>query len=325
MANYLITGCAGFIGYHLTKELLSNKKNYVVGVDDFSRNTSDEKFKNLSNYENFKFFELDLTKSSNLDKLPLNVDYVVHLAAINGTQNFYSIPYDVAVSCAIPTWNLIEKYSNSPIKKFVFAGTPESYAAGIKLGIAPIPTPEDVPLTISRSNDVRWSYAAGKTYSESLLYAAALQNKLRVQVLRLHNIYGPRMGPYHFIPDFITRIRKGIFELYGAEDTRSFLYVSDAVSDILELIEHETNEYDIFNIGSQREVQIKDVANEIMSLMKLDGQIEIFASPIGSVSRRVPDTSKIDELLGERLRTELNVGLKFCIDEISSSETNKHV
>ena len=316
MKKVLVTGCAGFVGYHLVKQLLLEGNCEVVGVDDFSRPTNDKEFQKLLTNPLLTFIEGNLSETKFVETLPSDVDIIFHLAAINGTLNFYQIPYDVAVSCAIPTWNLVNRYVNSNLEKFIFAGTPESYASSILLGIAEIPTKEEVPLSITSPLDSRWSYASGKLFSESLVCMAAQQHKFPFLIVRLHNVYGPRMGPHHFIPDFLNRVKKGVFLLNGGTDTRSFLYIRDAVSDLISLSTLKSASEMIVNLGSDDEIQIQKVANEILLLLGIEANLEINASPPNSVSRRVPDVSRLNKLLGPRHRTSLSMGLAHCIKEV---------
>ena len=316
MKKVLVTGCAGFVGYHLVKQLLLEGNCEVVGIDNFSRPTNDEEFQQLLTNPLLTFIEGNLSETTFVENLPSDVDIIYHLAAINGTLNFYQIPYDVAVSCAIPTWNLINKYVNSNLEKFIFAGTPESYASSISLEIADIPTKEEVPLSITSPLDSRWSYASGKIFSESLVCMAAQQHKLPFLIVRLHNVYGPRMGPHHFIPDFLGRVKKGVFSLNGGTDTRSFLYIRDAVSDLICLSRLTSASDLIVNLGSDDEIEIQKVAKEILLLLGIEANLEINASPPNSVSRRVPDVSRLNNLLGPRHRTTLSVGLTNCIKEV---------
>lgn len=315
MKRILVTGCAGFIGYHLVDRLVSLRKYKIIGVDNFVRGVRDDKFERLLNEANFSFFHGDLNSRDFVESLPSNIDYIIHLAAINGTQNFYDYPYDVAVSCVIPTWNLIERYRNTNLLRFFFAGTPESYATSIELGIAGIPTSENVPLSISSSLESRWSYSCGKTFSEVLLNGAFQQFGVPSLILRFHNVYGTRMGPHHFLPDFLTRVNSGDFKLYGGENTRAFLYVDDAVSDVISLLERPLGETKILNIGSSDEVSIQHVANEILNLLRIEANLEILPAPTKSALRRVPSLKEIDGILGIRRRTPLRKGLEECIRE----------
>jgi UDP-glucose 4-epimerase len=315
LKNILLTGCAGFVGFHLASELVKSEKYFVFGVDNFARGSRDELFMELCKNKNFELIEGDLTSSTFVNSLPSEIDYVVHLAALNGTQNFYSIPFDVSVSCAIPTWNLIEMYRNFPITKFIFTGTPESYASGIDLGLIDVPTSENVPLTITSPHEARWSYATGKTFSEVLLANAYTQFGFPSLILRLHNVYGTRMGKHHFIPDFLERTLLGQFVLEGAHNTRSFLYIDDAVADMISLLESELASSTIINIGSMEERSIYSVAIQILELLKIRVDLKVNAAPSGSVLRRIPNTSLVDKILGERPRVSLQEGLQHCIHE----------
>jgi nucleoside-diphosphate-sugar epimerase len=247
--------------------------------------------------------------------LPEHFDIIFHLATINGTQNFYEIPFDVAASCAIPTWNLINKYKTSGIEKFILAGTPESYATSVELGIAGIPTPEDVPLSISSPQEPRWSYAAGKIFAEALLCGAAKQFNFPFAIARFHNVYGPRMGPHHLIPDFLKRAVAGDYSVYGSQNTRSFLYVDDAISDLIKISELSNERELILNIGSSEEIKVANLARIILKTLSINSDLEVFDAPSHSVSRRIPDLTKIDTILGERSRIKLQEGLSRCIVE----------
>jgi nucleoside-diphosphate-sugar epimerase len=317
----LITGVGGFIGFHLAMSLTKDPECQVIGVDNFQRGDFDEYIKVLEAKDNFELITGDLNSSEFVYLLPSKVDYVYHLATINGTQNFYSVPYDVAVSCVIPTWNLIEHFKHDKSVKFILAGTPESYASTIDAGYASIPTPESVLLSISSSLEPRWSYAAGKIFAEVLVSNANKQFGLNFLIVRFHNIYGPRMGPFHLIPDFLRRVQSKDFELYGGSDTRSFLFVSDAVSDLIALAENSNAINDIYNIGSNEEISVLDIAKRILAKLNSSSEIKIFPAPSGSVSRRSPDTSKIDKLLGNRPRILLDDGLDVCIKEYFPSKS----
>ena len=315
MKKILVTGCAGFIGFHLLGTLLEKNTYDVYGVDNFSRQTNDDFFDSMKLESRFTFLEGDLNDPMFVNSLPERFDIIFHLATINGTQNFYEIPFDVAASCAIPTWNLINKYKTASIEKFILAGTPESYATSVELGIAGIPTPEEVPLSISSPQEPRWSYAAGKIFAEALVCGAAKQFNFPIAIARFHNVYGPRMGPHHFIPDFLTRAVKGDYSVYGSKNTRSFLYVDDAISDLIKISELSDERQLILNIGSSEEVEVGDLAKTILKTLGIKNDLAVFDAPSHSVSRRIPDLTKIDAILGERSRIKLHEGLARCIVE----------
>jgi nucleoside-diphosphate-sugar epimerase len=307
----LVTGAAGFIGYHLCRVLAADADVEVVGVDDGSRGTIDADYEALGRRRNVRLLKLDLNDQSQVRQLPGQVDCVYHLAALNGTQNFYERPLDVLRSCTMPTVNLLDRYGRSgDLERFVFAGTSESYASTVSKFDWPVPTDEDVPLSIDDVLNPRWSYAAGKINGEVAAFAAARQHGTAVTVIRYHNVYGPRMGDKHVIPDFLARARDGIYELWGYEDTRSFLYVDDAVSATVRLGTCVDAEGAVVNVGSDREVRILELGRMMMETCGFEGEIMLHPSPPGSVPRRCPDITKLRELIGFDETSTLDEGLR---------------
>ncbi|WP_240008193.1 NAD-dependent epimerase/dehydratase family protein [Pseudaquidulcibacter saccharophilus] len=314
--RYLVTGAAGFLGYYVAKKLAETEENYIYTIDNFCRGANDSDFNKLISKSNVEFIECDLTNQSEVkNKLPDDIDYIIHLAALNGTQNFYERPFEVVRCCTLPTIFLFEKYSNNTqIKRFVYAGTSESYASTVELFNWKIPTSEDVPLSINDVSNARWSYAGSKMHGEIATLMGGKNANIDVSIIRFHNAYGPRMGDKHVIPDFLNRAREGKFELYGYSNTRSFIYVDDAVKATL-LVTHSDNCVNqIVNIGGEQEISMLDLANEIMKISNLKGEIQLFDAPEGSVSRRAPDISKLKKLVGYEPDFDLNSGLIPTID-----------
>lgn len=312
----LVTGSTGFLGYHMVNELL--KLGYeVVGVDNFCRSSMDSRAEQLHKLVGYTFIECDLTDQHSVANLPNGFDLIFHLAAMNGTQNFYNIPFDVSSNCTLPTFNLINKYKDDTrLNTFFYAGTSETYSSTVSRFSWPIPTDEEVPLCIDDINNPRWSYAVGKLSGESACIAAGLQYNFPYVIGRFHNIYGPRNGEKHFIPDFIQRCLHGKFELFGHSDTRSFLYVKDAINAIIKLTEISSAKGQIVNIGSDIETPILEVAKIIMKEMGIDNEIILHSSPKGSVSRRCPDIKKLISLIQFRPMYSLKEGLRLTIDDI---------
>jgi len=162
----IVLGAAGFIGFHLSLELSKIKGVSLVIVDNHARGSNDIAYKNLSEMENVRAIDLDLSIESSYENLFQRGDYVVNCAALNGTQNFYDFPVQVIRNSAITSILAAEYGSKIGINKYIYLGTPESYASGLELGIVTIPTPENVPLIIDSPLNLRWSYAASKTIGE---------------------------------------------------------------------------------------------------------------------------------------------------------------
>jgi nucleoside-diphosphate-sugar epimerase len=302
----LITGGAGFIGFRAAELLSENNK--VTVVDNFLRREPDEKFKSLVQSGGVELIEGDLSSSEFVSTLP-EVDFVFHFAALNGTSNFYEYPFSVIKAATLPTLNLLERYSGSGIERFVFSGTSESYAGAIDKFSWPVPTSEDVPLVITDVRSSRWSYAAGKTASEAMVFAANSQFGIPISVVRFHNVYGPRMGNKHVIPEFINRAKSSVYSLYGSDNRRSFIFVDDAVLATALVASSSRTQGEVVHIGTSEEVSMLELAQKIMKLGGWKGELAIFDAPEGSVSRRQPDTTKLFELTGFRPAVDLDEGL----------------
>ena len=129
-----------------------------------------------------------------------------HLAAINGTKLFYEIPYQLARTNLLLTMNLLDWLENVPVGRLLYTSSSEVYADSDKVGLLKIPTDESIPVVFTQPMDDRFSYGASKFMGEFLCLRFGRQFKIPATVIRYHNIYGPRMGQKHVIPDFIGKI-----------------------------------------------------------------------------------------------------------------------
>jgi len=315
MTRVIITGAAGFLGFHLARYLSERPGYEVFGVDNFVRGEDDHALKSLSAKPNVEFIKADLSLDADVAKLPTDVDYVYHLAALNGTQNFYERPMDVIRYCTLPTIALAEHYGrNGKLKRFIYAGTSESYASTVTRFDWPVPTAEDVPLCIDDVTNPRWSYAMSKMHGEVVVTQAGRSFEMPYSIVRYHNAYGPRMGDRHVVPDFYNRAKDGIFELYGYEDTRAFIYVDDAVRGTALIGETEACVNEIINLGGSRELTMLELAKEMMAVRGLEGDIKLHPSPKGSVKRRLPELAKLKQLTDFSETISLSDGLRLTAD-----------
>ena len=252
-----------------------------------------------------------LPRREQVEALPTGIDTVWHLAALNGTQNFYERPFDVVCCSTLPTIFLAEHYGRSGgLRRFLYAGTSEAYAATVARFGWPLPTDESVPLCIDDPANPRWSYAASKLHGEIATIQGGNAFGFEWSVARFHNAYGPRMGDKHIIPDFYDRMKQGRYELYGHADTRSFLYIDDAVRATIAVGETPACANEIIHIGSDEEIVISDLARRMMALRGVDAPLGLHPSPKGSVARRLPDISKLKALTGYERRVTLDRGLE---------------
>ena len=287
----IILGAAGFIGYHLAKSLAVEAKVDLLLVDNFIRGANDEDFLKLSGLQNVNFAELDLSKESSFENLFNKSDLVINCAALNGTQNFYQVPLDVMLNTGISAFFAARYAALAQVHKYIYLGSSESYAGGVNLGFVGVPTSENVPLVIENVENIRWSYSLGKTFGEIACYSANSQLGLNFQILRIHNIYGPRMGNKHVIPDLIEKFRLGNMDVPGHGESRAFMYIDDLVGVVRFLIANENNDIKLMNVGSQTETLIKILAEKIAKVLEIEKAIKPLESWPGSVKRRLPDTS----------------------------------
>ena len=314
----LITGGSGFIGYHLSL-LHVHSGDEVIIADNFFRGKRDKDLSSLLAQPSVSLIECDLTDSAAWEKLGGGYDYVYHLAAVNGTDLFYKVPHEVLrinLLTAIYCLEWFRKFNNKG--KVLFTSSNEAYAGALEaFGKLPIPTPEDVPLVISDVKNPRWTYGSTKAIGEQLFIFYAQSYGLRMSIVRPHNFYGPRAGFNHVIPQFIERIvdRVEPFPINGADDTRSFCFIEDAVEAMSLVMSSNKTDGEIYHIGTTEETVISDLAEK---LFKVAGwrpsKIEINKSPEGSVKRRLADVKKIHSAVGWSAATTLEDGLKSTYD-----------
>ncbi len=309
----LITGAAGFIGYHLAASLNQSGHSLVL-VDNLQRGRMDSEFKELINHPNVTYHEADLTESGVYDAVGDGVEQVYHLAAINGTENFYNIPDQVLRVNVLSTLNLLE-WARDRSVKILFSSTSETYAGTIRLMDGLIPTAEDVPLCIDDIQNVRWSYGASKILAEAAFYSYARVSPIQFSIVRYHNIYGPRMGFEHVMPQFLERILTAQLplEVFGGIETRAFCYVSDAVAATRFVMDSPKTDGEVLHIGnSTEEVAIRDLATLMLEMCGEDTTLRIKEAPAGSVNRRCPDVNKLKDL-GYESQVSLREGLETMI------------
>ena len=310
MSKFVVTGAFGFIGNHLVHRL-SELGHEVVAIDKGIHENAIMQKSKIKDLPGISILEIDLCDRGALEVLP-DVDGVFHLAALNGTQNFYEKPWQTVINSTIPTLNLLDYFGSKGIGFFFYAGSSEAYAGTITLFNGEVPTRESVPLTISDPKELRWSYGTSKLHGEVACFAAQAELGVPVVVGRFHNVFGPGMGIHHVIPDFIERGKNGIYELYGANQTRSFIFVDDAVNCMLALCEKAIGE--IVNIGSPNEVLISNLAEKIMEIAGWEGEIKEFSAPGGSVSRRAPNVEKLSEYIDVKNFVSLEKGLQLTLE-----------
>lgn len=314
----LITGGAGFIGYHLARHLLAVSSARLVLVDNLFRGRMDADLKALLKNPRTTFLNLDLTDPRAYLRLGIGYDEVYHLAAVNGTGIFYELPHEVMRINTATVFFFLEWFrKKNPRGKIMFTSSNEAYAGGLSsFGKLPIPTPESVPLVIADTYNPRWTYAGTKLLGELFMIHYARMYNFRGVIVRPHNFYGPRAGYNHVIPELACRIvsRADPFPVYGATDTRSFCYIEDAVRAIRLLMESNATDkqpIETVHIGVQTETPIRELVHALFDVAGWKPKkLDIHPSPVGSVARRCGDVRKIKNLVGWTGEVSLMEGLR---------------
>jgi UDP-glucose 4-epimerase/UDP-glucuronate decarboxylase len=308
----LLTGGAGFIGFHLASRLADEPSSQVTIVDNFSRGSNDEDFAALYRKPNVRVESVDLTERAGWERLDGGYDEVYHLAAVIGVSNVLAQPVSVVRVNALSTIRLLEWFVEGGGAKLLFSSTGEAYAWTQHFHELPVPTPEDVPLSLTSLKDPRSSYAGSKIFGELAVNQYCLAYGKRFVVVRYHNVYGPRMGYEHVIPELLERALGGEDPLvvYSAGHTRAFCYVSDAVEATVAAMREARDGGITVNVGNDgEEVMIADLASRIVARARPGLEIEPRTAANDPIERRCPDLSRSRELLGYEPRVKLDEGL----------------
>jgi len=314
MKKALITGGAGFIGYHLSRNLLKN--GYQVDlIDNFSRGVRDDFLLELAVQHGAKLLDFDLLDRNVLDGLDQDYSYIYHLAAIIGVQHVLKAPYDVLTKNVDLLENIIIfGKKQKRLDRLVFTSTSEVYSGTLKHFSLTIPTPESTPLAVTDLSQNRTSYMLSKIYGEAL----CLHSGLPITIIRPHNFYGPRMGLSHVIPELLKKAfesENSKLEVSSLNHKRTFCYIDDAVEMMRSLAEADAAIGQTFNVGNESpEITIEELANEIISTVGKDLTIDPKPMTPGSPLRRCPDMTKTFTVTGYKPQINLNSGLRQTFD-----------
>ncbi len=232
----------------------------------------------------------DLTDPAAWAALPHGWDQIYLLAAVVGVRNVEADPARTVRVNALTALHAIDWIE--PGERIFFASTSEVYAGGVDAGIVPVPTAEDVPVMVPDVTAPRFAYAISKLLGEAGFLHAAKAKGFAAVVGRFHNVYGPRMGADHVIPEMAMRAMAGEnpFRVWGADQYRAFCYVEDAVDAMLRLMATPEASGQIVHIGDDtQETNITDLAKLVLRLTGADAALEPAPAPPGSVARRCPD------------------------------------
>jgi len=311
----LISGGAGFIGYHLACKFLKENHNVTL-IDNLNKTGIDSELKNLVNNKNIKLIKKNLENTEELLDLPDDFEIVIHLAAILGVQNVIDNSFkvlDLNVKMLSNMLYLAQKQKR--LYKFLFASTSEVYAGTLEKSLLEVPTPENSYILLPDLNMPRTSYMLSKIYGEAMCIASGLP----IINIRPHNIYGPRMGFSHVIPQIIKRVIDtkigGRLGVYSPKHTRVFCYIDDATSLIYKLLFNTKDESITTNLGNDSpEINIYNLVKKILKKMNRE-DIQLFDLPEtdGSPKRRAPNINKLTRITNLKDRVSIDDGLELTI------------
>jgi UDP-glucose 4-epimerase len=312
----LITGGAGFIGSHLADAYLQ-RGDHVYVIDDLSTGKI-ENIQHLKGQSRFHYTIDTVHNQPVTAELVDQCDVIFHLAAAVGVKLIVESPVRT-IETNVRGTEVVLALANKKKKKVLVASTSEVYGLS-----SDVPFREDGNLVMGATTKGRWSYACSKAIDEFLALAYWREKKLPTIIVRLFNTVGPRQtGQYGMvIPTFVKQALAGRpITVYGdGNQSRCFGYVGDVVGALVKLMDHNDSVGQVFNIGSNQEISILDLAQRVKDLTQSDSEIvfipydEAYEEGFEDMPRRVPDISKVSELVGFRPEMSLDGILKTVID-----------
>jgi len=319
----LITGGAGFIGSHLADAYL-DRGDEVFVLDDLSTGSIDN-IRHLRARPGFHYTIESVHHAPTVAELVDQCDVVFHLAAAVGVKLIVESPVRT-IETNVHGAEVVLAAANKKKKKVLIASTSEVYGLSDD-----VPFREDGNLVLGATSKGRWSYACSKAIDEFLALAYWRERKLPTVLVRLFNTVGPRQtGQYGMVvPTFVKQALTGRpITIHGdGSQSRCFTDVGDVVSALVGLMDHPAAVGEVFNVGSQEEVTILDLAERVRKLTGSDSEIvripyeQAYGDGFEDMPRRVPDISKIHGLIGYQPRKSLDQILQGVIDYFRDAPT----
>ena len=312
----LITGGAGFIGSHLSDAYLQRGDEVFI-IDDLSTG-SFENIRHLKEHPRFHYTIENVHNQPVTAELVDQCDVIFHLAAAVGVKLIVESPVRT-IETNVHGTEVVLSLANKKKKKVLIASTSEVYGLSTE-----VPFREDGNLVMGATTKGRWSYACSKAIDEFLALAYWREKKLPTIVVRLFNTVGPRQtGQYGMvIPTFVKQaLSSRPITVFGdGKQSRCFGYVGDVVGALMKLMDDGDAVGEVFNIGSNQEISIMDLARKVKELTNSESEIvlvpydEAYEEGFEDMPRRIPDISKVNAQVGFRPEMSLEGILKSVID-----------
>ena len=319
----LVTGGAGFIGSHLVDALL-HQGHEVRALDDLSTGSRDN-LRDAFRHPRFRFVEGSILDTELISAQVEQVDEVFHLAAAVGVKFVLDNPLRSLLTNIRGTEEVLAAADRHGRKKVVLFSSSEVYGKG-----ASIPFHEDDDRLLGPTSVLRWSYAASKAVDEFLALGYFHERRLPVTVVRCFNTCGPRQSPHYgmVIPRFVERaLRNEPILVYGdGLQSRCFSSVHDVVRGVLMLAVEPRAVGEVFNIGTQEEVSVADLARRVKALTGSTSPIEtvgyeaIYGTRFEDMQRRVPSLDKIRSIVGYEPQVTLDQLLHDTIEHVRAAQ-----
>jgi dTDP-glucose 4,6-dehydratase len=305
--NIVLTGGSGFIGSHLSKELLKNGENKLIVVDNLLTGNLNN-IQGLLDHENATFIQHDVQDHIEIDE---KVDYVFHLASAASPVAYTENPVNTLKAGSLGTINTLGLARKHGAEYFL-ASTSEVYGD-------PLVTPQNEEYWGNvNPNGERSMYDEAKRFAEAATATYARSYDLKTKIIRIFNTYGPNMqlNDGRVVTNLIVQaLNDEDLTIYGdGSQTRSFSYVSDTVAGIIAMM--ESYHYEVFNIGNPYEMTVKELAETILKLTNSKSEIIYKPLPNDDPRQRRPDISKAKEKLNWEPKVDLETGLNTTIEWI---------
>jgi len=319
MAKCLVTGGAGFIGSHLITRFLRNNHS-VVAIDHAPWNN----FNNLFNIDSaaFKYVHGSVSDLALFRSLIQEADHIYLLAATVGVRRVIENPISTTMTQVDQVREICSLASSH--QRIFYASTSEVYG---KVKVSPLT--EDLPLVMGESSKARWAYACSKLLSEYLLLSLYRDKNIPIVVGRFFNVVGPKQNKAYgaVIPNLLSQaIKGGPLTVFGdGTQTRSFCHVEDAVDAILSLMNHDSCNGQVYNIGNAEEISIRDLAVKIRALVdpllviKMIPYEDVMPSGFEEILQRVPSLNKINQYTSWSSRYKLDETLHDCLKALKEN------
>ena len=322
----LITGAAGFIGFH-TSLRLTQLNHDVVGVDNlndyYDVSLKNDRLNQLLEFPNFRFFQMDINNKEAMEELftKNKFDYVIHLAAQAGVRYSINHPMPYIESNIVGFVQLLEMLRKYPVKRLFYASSSSVYGNST-----------EVPFSTNNRTDAPVSlYAATKKANEVIMHAYQNLYDIRATGLRFFTVYGPwgrpDMAYYSFAEAIMNHQPIKVFN--QGKLSRDFTYIDDITDAMLALLNLDQTQPDrlpnnsIYNIGNNHPVTLEEFISTLESLLGIEAIKEYVEMQPGDVETTYADISPLKELIGYEPKTKLKKGLKIFVDWFKNYKENK--